>query len=1548
MAINYQDAKQRMQDNMNQTFEINTEGLQKEQEKEQNQDQNVVYKRENYSNDFVKSELKSQNYFYKDYEQRWGKKQQEVFLERVVVQPMEGLEAKAEVQLVNADLGYFKKVRRAGLAKTKVAAYNQALAKVFKTKKEREKYGFGVADKTRGYALDLMRGTIFWGAIEKKKTEIQRSLANQLNEKNKTLFNNYSSEILALAPPLEIEHRYNNMDEIPDPDQIQFTQESVEAYTKYISDVINDPVMALKTAILDEVHSFDRIPLNMLKKHATAQYFDKVKQLRDKYAAIHMLKSRAKNGAESEMDKMLNELFKNKESGILSSNNALTGDNDIEEDEKEGALSEDQSAHLENMYNALDSDLKYSLEYYGVKYNNKSGIVAKKKKDAAHVIDGDGNATYAYLTAVAEGVKERGSSKNEEYWQKEIENEIKTLPLTEEISDDKFSIIKTTNQIQEYALAQNEKRKGIIDRLSENNRMIASAIIDMERNINRLEALFGNNDGEGEAQVKRRDALAKIKKRPGLEFRMKKQLNDFKQQQINLMNRAQGYIFALRSVADGSELTPLARTILEELTVNEMDEKQKKQLFDELNRNKKENEEDIDGDDWVILETKKNYVDDTLRTRNLPNFVNSAETGTENGLVKRRQHVLKSLRKANIIKNDQEAEEWENWLKSNAGELAIHVLETKGNDIMNMDATALKDAFDKYRVKENEDPEVVETRLIDDTREALKSRMAYINDAINSLNLATLTLEDKTPEELSKIYREVGMLAGKINALRQLENQKIIVNEDGVEQNMTMKDQIEKMVPQEDQVRYKQLRKEFEIKCNLLMDVFNVYRLELIKDAFENDASLSKFYTDEENAKISEILKNVKVKKGAYVDGKNPTALVLKFFTDKLEAGKVLREKRIQELSELTKNIYTGNDQVLKNSRYKKKATNKKNLDTILNIDLEEIKEEENAQKSLYEERRKLINGEGENWERKEKKEEKKPKQKEKKNEDRILNYENIKIVRGDDIDLYHELKKYIPKNDDPLYQNIYTEEPVVKNEEFDEEYINKCTKYEDTQENVLEEGSIKKVLWDALNCKTAIELENARQNMQKGEDDDDLTKEENFKKKIMRGFYNHAHTNLSNLAPDDEMFNRDGVDIEISKEDEAIKWFLYMLSQQQNLGDIAKIKAMWKDKKKIQLKDNKHIDARVYDKVLGIMEAYESAYDTAVRARTEQIQKKALNDYHEDVKNINIRKDNEEHLVFDEKQKGSNYCFVAAFTYCANYYKKLHNIDGEPFTQEKLHDPKNLVVNPNVLKQVKKHVSQDNIGLLDNENYKDEEDYKQYKQNKLAIRGIVGNIRSYDEEFNNQKDFMTNDKVGSPKALFDQLFQNVPNTAIRHRVFDGTRLGELTEEQKPKLANYMLNMIAADLERTKAPVIVWRGSHYLSIVGVDAQSKQFKVLNSSRGNDKPDEEQNLDPLSLINAKKTEFFTLENIESEKLDAIKQEFNLPEGLYKEEGDMDLQKEEVKKAEFNMLGDTNNMFQNLSVGFESPKNIENLGDVFFSNTIFMPKKKNFKAKKDDNNE
>jgi hypothetical protein len=433
---------------------------------------------------------------------------------------------------------------------------------------------------------------------------------------------------------------------------------------------------------------------------------------------------------------------------------------------------------------------------------------------------------------------------------------------------------------------------------------------------------------------------------------------------------------------------------------------------------------------------------------------------------------------------------------------------------------------------------------------------------------------------------------------------------------------------------------------------------------------------------------------------------------------------------------------------------------------------------------------------------------------------------------------------------------------------------------------------------------------------------------KAFLSIFKEAYKNLSTSGYVDNIINElvpkkalknadlDNINLPVEQDNKDFLWLVNHFNAVKNMDDVKDLKKWWEIRNDFfKGVYGQGCDKTVYHKGKALLDAMVEIYDKQQSQAKLKKNVDGISGYkpqvkqEEQEKTFNLKDNDKDNIYkFDQHQKGSYGCWAASHTYVVNAYMKVHNIEGEKFTQSTFKNEDNFIPNETALKYMDDHSDQNPESM------------------------------SFNQEGQNIQNFLAKDKTGNPYITADTVINALPKTAEHHLVFTNFYLNvldEKKEEVKTKLTDYIMDKIQGELQRTKTPISLLKSGHYLSVVGVDRSKKELITMDSLKTGKKLEEPTIVKISDLIEIDKFELVYPENLEDENLKYLSDKFGLKKDLYDKDGKMNMNDEEVKKAEKDSLEKPQNMLHVSGVEFERKTRDFDFEENFVSEQIYMPK-------------
>lgn len=402
------------------------------------------------------------------------------------------------------------------------------------------------------------------------------------------------------------------------------------------------------------------------------------------------------------------------------------------------------------------------------------------------------------------------------------------------------------------------------------------------------------------------------------------------------------------------------------------------------------------------------------------------------------------------------------------------------------------------------------------------------------------------------------------------------------------------------------------------------------------------------------------------------------------------------------------------------------------------------------------------------------------------------------------------------------------------------------------------------------------------------------------------------------EGLDKENYDLSINEDNPDYIWIMNEIAGATSVNDFKSLRSEWTKRNEYFKTLGRTVNETVFNKVDSILHSFIRAIS---RLQNEQEQKLLMSQVikyapKKKAKNLDLKKNDTKGIYdFDQHQIYNRSCWAASHTYVMNTYMKIHGMEQEKFTQHTFKDINNFVPH----QAVKKYI--------DDKSDKNDQNM------------------SFNQEANNIKTYLTQDENGNSYTVADTVITRLPKTAEHHLVFNNFSLNtmKLADQQKvrAKLEDFLLDKIEAELDRTKVPISVLNGGHYLSIVGVDRKTRSFKTMDSLNNGDKLNENRPLRVSDLLDLDKVEFTYPEHLDDKNMTYLSDKYGLKKGLYGKDGEM-VMDDELQKHKQEMLQKPQNMLHVHGVEFDAKKFDYDFEDTFFEDQIYMPTNLDLPAK------
>ncbi|MBP3279796.1 MAG: hypothetical protein J6M44_12640 [Butyrivibrio sp.] len=496
-----------------------------------------------YTESFLTEEAFSQSSFYDEYKQNWKSDYQgNLTIAKSLYKNPVDITITKDNQKFFAKKGIVSKKK----SQDQVKSFNSEIKKI-------DQSGAGIKAVGSGPRTEeLMCANLRLAAIQKKKDEIiddAYKKATKNNKKMLELIGDYMPYLRDLGPELVAQYTTDVNDEV------KFDEASVKEYTNFIERAFTDPVITLGEAINDALHSYGRISTKLLVRDNIPGKFDRVKQLRDKYKAVHV---------------------------VMRSQSNAPGVKDILKDIRSKSYLRDNILFATEMYKRLDADLCYAMETNSLTFTSDKFLDHTEKESEYYKSDGE--LTRTTLVEQKNMVKDKSKESSvDHYWREALSERLRMIKFkdeakgkegekgkeekgkegkskrkrkvnlaTEKISDGADIIATADNIAKDFDTTDDYKQK-LFDELKTNVSSIAAAIKDI------------NHDLEMALYLKQSQSDAEKYLRPELRSRLSWYVTNRKQQVLNLFDRVSGYLNAMRYLTGKSKLNENGAQIIKSI-----------------------------------------------------------------------------------------------------------------------------------------------------------------------------------------------------------------------------------------------------------------------------------------------------------------------------------------------------------------------------------------------------------------------------------------------------------------------------------------------------------------------------------------------------------------------------------------------------------------------------------------------------------------------------------------------------------------------------------------------------------------------------------------------------------------------------------------------------------------------------------------------------------------------------------------------------------------------------------------------------------------------
>ena len=1375
-----------------------------------------------YSDSVTVRQLESQQDFYSEYKRKWNQSYAGN-IQYQVNQPEHVNEQ--DVQISNDNLWFFTRIRRKWSAHSNAAIFQDKLKALKGTRKA--PYSFRLVS-SQTYSNDLMLGVLKHFHIEKKKDELFATINQELLQADQNfevapLFNQYKKEILTMGPSIKI--TLDNLSGQP-----VFDQESVENYKEYLKKAVKEPVKALSDAISDTINSLGNISPKLLGRHAIPQKFEIVKELRDKFKTMKDLRDPA--------------LQKNEVTDAIA---ALFN----KQDEDGNFVDKDNYKFTDQLADSLNKDLVYSLNHYGIHFDRVENNPFLDDVGQEAMLGG-GTLTQQKLEEQRQKQTRSRRRITNAYWREQCQNMIKKDdPQEVPMSKSETNILKTVHVLEgkKQGIEDDENKSSIFDRITENTKHIASAISQIDQEIQDYADVFQRREKE-------------LKARPELKKRLAKYMSERKQEQLDLIDRAAGCINVLKNLALGEDLTALGKQILMEQTVYVDQENAVPTVTDVIEVEGTLKLVEVPGnpedDGFVVLGSKNVEVQKGSVSANLSEYSGILITLEDIKKVLKDKYENNAALMA-LINDEKKAK------------LVNAIARLEGKSLLKMEPDQIIELSTQYATEEQ-------------LTNLLKEKSIELYDEIDRqyAEYKNKNLQAMKPSEVNELIQKTNQLRRSYGAIITM-NKYIFGNN-----AKSLLGNIKNGFSEEDKKRFDDLSKEATMKFKIINDKAEEYRFSWIIQKLQTGDTSSDMYTKSEKKAMEELAKKTVFKNGKYKDGKSLEMRVYEFFNQKKQACALTWAAHVKEYGDYktglkVNNALNGNNQ-LRPEGQRMEQPAQKSLKRLFGMEDENEHEElhEENINELWDDEHQIQNErqDNENHQEHQIQNERKDEEINQEQDDEIILDEeninepeiNIEIVINEEVtNANKERRNHNERLQDDEYTTFNIEYPPESLQKF----------------NIRSKDKLKNGKAFLVKCLLAKNLTEFRANttLSKNKNADETInknlqsaykklKEDSFKRYFFDGIRVDKPQNLANASMEIEETNKDFL------------WFINELDKLETLdhNSIVKLKDRWNKRVEYILDNNEVVDFRVDNKVKAVLNGFLDGLLVQQRNEKQDEIKRDLDNYNMRPKTVSLlnsttfkgipMKINPQDYAFDQHQQGDNRCWAASHTYVVNTFMKVHrpelvaqaNQDPQfvipTFTQNTFFNENNYKINEKV-----------------NENLEKKPDY------------VDDSIVDYKGEAQNIKNFLTQDRMGNPYTVADTVISKIPRTAERHIVYSKRSGGgvELNNDQKAKLGNYLMKKIGDELLRTQAPISILVGYHYYSIIGVDAARGTLECFNSKYDGKNLQKIDHIKVADLIARDKFELILPEYLNNSTLEHIKDEFGLKQDLYNEDGSMNITEE-----------------------------------------------------------
>ena len=774
-----------------------------------------------YTESFLTEEAFSQSSFYDEYKQNWKSDYQGNL---TIAQSL--YKNPVDIAITKDNQKFFAKKGIVSKKKThdQVNSFNNEIKKM-------DQSGAGIKAVGSGPRTEeLMCANLRLAAIQKKKDEIiddAYKKATKNNKKMLELIGDYMPYLRDLGPELVAQYTTDVNDEV------KFDEASVKEYTNFIERAFTDPVITLGEAINDALHSYGRISTKLLVRDNIPGKFDRVKQLRDKYKAVHV---------------------------VMRSQSNAPGVKDILKDIRSKSYLRDNILFATEMYKRLDADLCYAMETNSLTFTSDKFLDHTEKESEYYKSDGE--LTRTTLVEQKNMVKDKSKESSvDHYWREALSERLRMIKFkdevkgkegekgkeekgkegkskrkrkvnlaTEKISDGADIIATADNIAKDFDTTDDYKQK-LFDELKTNVSSIAAAIKDM------------NHDLEMALYLQRNQSDAEKYLRPELRSRLSWYVTNRKQQVLNLFDRVSGYLNAMRYLTGKSKLNENGAQIIKSI---------------QTKIKKSDDTEDENSGSFISSKTDTADMNSQGPGKDIVTLAKSSMTFTrfKKEIIEKQPTNVSGL----LLMN-----ELQSVLNSKDASLKYDFLMLEGMDLMKLDAQGVINAFRKADTeKEKLDKYIKAYKTHVDEVDILYERL--VGDDIYALS----------DEERNEVVERCVTLKKRNLALQRIGDE----NSGGMKYKLHC---VSKLGGDPDfQYRRTDLTK---LKYKIIMNKLDIYRYRSIYNQLQIGTANDDMYTEDEKNDLKALFKKEKVNDDVTENGRSKDAISAEYFVKKMADG---------------------------------------------------------------------------------------------------------------------------------------------------------------------------------------------------------------------------------------------------------------------------------------------------------------------------------------------------------------------------------------------------------------------------------------------------------------------------------------------------------------------------------------------------------------------------------------------------------------------------------------------------------------------------------------